>query len=200
MNLFRPRRADGDRVDLDGLGVRLRVNPRARRVILRIDPIRGEAVAVAPSRARLDDAVAFARTRRSWLLQRLAALAEPVETLSAAASRDARRQALGVFTDLARGHCERLGAPVPRVSITDTRSRWGSCSPARPGRSASIRLSWRLMLAPPDVADYVVAHECAHLIEANHGARFWALVRDLVGEARPHRLWLRTHGAALHRM
>lgn len=200
MSLFGPRRADGDRVDIGGVDIRLRVNPRAKRVILRIDPIKGEAIAVAPSRARLGDAVAFARTRRLWLLQRIGKIEPPAEKLSPIASRNLRKEALGVFTELARGHCARLGAPLPRVSITDTRSRWGSCSPARPGRGAWIRLSWRLMLAPPDVADYVVAHECAHLIEANHGERFWRLVRDLVGDARLHRLWLRSHGAALHRL
>jgi hypothetical protein len=80
----------------------------------------------------------------------------------------------------------------------DARSRWGSCTPARPGRAASIRLSWRLALAPFAVADYVVAHECAHLIEANHGPRFWALVRSRVGDERRHRAWLRAEGGRLH--
>ncbi len=200
MSLFGPRRADGDRVDIGGVDIRLRVNPRAKRVILRIDPIKGEAIAVAPSRARLGDAVAFARSRRAWLLQRIGKIEPPAEKLSPIASRDLRKEALRVFTELARGHCARLDTPLPRLSVTDTRSRWGSCSPARPGRAAWIRLSWRLMLAPPEVADYVVAHECAHLIEANHGERFWKLVRDLIGDARPHRAWLRAHGAALHRM
>jgi predicted metal-dependent hydrolase len=48
------------------------------------------------------------------------------------------------------------------------------------------------------VADYVVAHECAHLLEANHGPRFWALVRNLVGDPAPHRRWLRAEGPRLH--
>ena len=56
------------------------------------------------------------------------------------------------------------------------------------------------MLAPPDVADYVVAHECAHLVEANHGPGFWGLVSQLVGDWKPHRAWLRAHGADLHRL
>ena len=200
MSLFRPRRADGDRVDVGGVLVRLRVNPRARRVILRLDPRTGEAVAVAPSRARLGDAVDFAASRRSWLAQRVATFNRPVEVLSPIAARDLRRDAVGCFTKLAERHCARLGVPLPRLSVTDTRTRWGSCSPARPGRPAWIRLSWRLMLAPPAIADYVVAHECAHLLEANHGARFWSLVRGLTGDPKPHRAWLRAHGAALHRM
>ena len=200
MSLLRPRRANGDRVDIGGIIIRLRVNPRAKRVILRVDGRTGEAVAVAPSKARLADAVDFAKARRSWLAQRTSVTREPVETLTPNATRDLRREAFGCFTEMAEIHCARLGAPLPRLSITDTRSRWGSCSPARPGTRASVRLSWRLMLAPPQVADYVVAHECAHLLEANHGPRFWSLVRGLVGDIKPHRAWLRAHGASLHRM
>jgi hypothetical protein len=92
-----------------------------------------------------------------------------------------------------------LGLETPRFGLGDPRTRWGSCSPAHGRLGASIRLSWRLALAPPDIADYVAAHECAHLIEANHGPRFWAEVRRLIGDERPHRAWLRTHGAELHR-
>jgi hypothetical protein len=54
------------------------------------------------------------------------------------------------------------------------------------------------VLAPFEVADYVAAHECAHLVEANHGPEFWALVRRLYGSERPARAWLRQHGARLH--
>lgn len=109
-----------------------------------------------------------------------------------------RREASGVFEARAKVHCAALGVPKPPIRLNDALTRWGSCTPGRPGRPASIRLSWRLALAPLDVADYVVAHECAHLVEANHGPRFWARVRDLVGDARRQRTWLRTNGAALH--
>jgi predicted metal-dependent hydrolase len=200
VSLLGARHADGDRVDIGGATVRLKVNPRAKRIILKVDPLKGEGVAVSPSKRRLGEAVAFARSRRAWLVERLSAILPPVEVLNPAARRDLRREALGAFGERAAVHCGRLGAPVPRLSVTDTRSRWGSCTPARAGRPASIRLSWRLMLAPAEVADYVVAHECAHLIEANHGPRFWALVARLVGDVRPHRSWLSTHGASLHRM
>ena len=199
MSLF-GRHADGDRVDVGGVTVRLKVNPRARRIILKVDPVRGEGIAVAPSRRRLGEAVAFARARRSWLAERLSAIPNPTEVLDPLARRDLRREALGAFRERAAVHCARLGAPAPSLAITDTRSRWGSCTPARDGRPASVRLSWRLMLAPSAVADYVVAHECAHLLETNHGPRFWTLVRDLVGDPKPHRAWLRAHGAMLHRM
>ena len=87
----------------------------------------------------------------------------------------------------------RLGHPPPVVTIGDPRARWGSCSAA--GR---IRYSWRLVLAPMAVLDYVAAHECAHLIEANHSAKFWAVVHAINGDHRPHRDWLKANGARLH--
>ncbi|RIJ43839.1 M48 family peptidase, partial [Maribellus luteus] len=61
-----------------------------------------------------------------------------------------------------------------------------------------IRYSWRLILSPFEVMDYVAAHECAHLIEANHSPAFWAVVRGLIGDERPQRAWLKANGAALH--
>ncbi len=81
-----------------------------------------------------------------------------------------------------------------KVSIVDTRSRWGSCSP----HNRSIRYSWRVIMAPPAVADYLAAHEVAHLVHADHSPAYWAVVARLVGDHRPHRRWLRDHGAALH--
>lgn len=89
----------------------------------------------------------------------------------------------------------RLGARVVAVSVRDTRSRWGSCSPG--GR---LSFCWRLILAPEPVFDYVVAHEVAHLREMNHSARFWAVCAGLTdGDVADHRDWLRAHGARLHR-
>ena len=109
-----------------------------------------------------------------------------------------KAEARRIFSQRIAHYCAGLAVPTPRLLITDARSRWGSCAPARPGRPAVIRLSWRLALAPFGVADYVAAHECAHLIEANHGPEFWRLVRGLVGDERPWRAWLRAHGASLH--
>lgn len=123
-----------------------------------------------------------------------------------AALRLLRRHALEVLSSRTRLHARALGQPEPRVAVMDAKGRWGSCSPARRtllggaarGDTGSIRYSWRLALAPFEVADYVVVHECAHLIEANHGPRFWALVRQICGSEKPSRAWLRRHGARLH--
>ena len=109
-----------------------------------------------------------------------------------------KKRALEVLTERTAHYAARLGAPMPKVAVADAKGRWGSCRPGRGGKPGSIRYSWRLALAPFAVADYVAAHECAHLLELNHGPKFWAHVRALVGEARPHREWLRAEGARLH--
>jgi hypothetical protein len=92
----------------------------------------------------------------------------------------------------ARPLAARIGHKVARVSVRDTRSRWASCS-----STGNLSFSWRLVFAPQDVMDYVVAHEVAHLAEMNHGPRFWRLVDTLApGNARP-RAWLDRHRARL---
>ncbi len=87
---------------------------------------------------------------------------------------------------------QRLGRAPSAIGIGDAVSRWGSCSAA--GR---IRYAWRLILAPEPVVDYVVAHEVAHLIEMNHGPRFWRLVERLHPAWRQDRAWLKSAGAGL---
>jgi predicted metal-dependent hydrolase len=84
--------------------------------------------------------------------------------------------------------------PPARLRLADPRGRWGSCSSA-----GDIMLSWRLILAPPVVLDYVAAHEVAHLAQMNHSPAFWAEVARLMPDHARHRAWLRQHGNALHR-
>ncbi|MFN3521107.1 MAG: M48 family metallopeptidase [Phenylobacterium sp.] len=109
-----------------------------------------------------------------------------------------KRRALEVFTARTLAHAAALGQPAPKVSVMDAKARWGSCKADPRGGPGAIRYSWRLALAPLPVAEYVVVHECAHLLEQNHGPQFWAHVRRLGGDERPHRQWLRAEGARLH--
>ena len=90
-------------------------------------------------------------------------------------------------------HAAALGRPFGRITLRDPRSRWGSCS----GRG-DLMFSWRLVMAPDDVLDYVAAHEVAHLAHMDHSARFWACVARLMPDHAPRRDWLRREGAALH--
>ncbi len=81
-----------------------------------------------------------------------------------------------------------------KLTIRDQKSRWGSCS-----ATGDLSYSWRLILAPPEVLDYVAAHEVAHLKEMNHGPSFWRLVVTHCKTAKQARRWLRDHGRELHR-
>ena len=228
----------GQRLPLEGGGaLRLSVNPRARRISIRIDARRGEAVAVAPSERRLADAVAFARSKAGWIAERLAARpmgaaivpgavipfrggeirleatggsgaarlvegADGPRIVSGGEGEAFARRVVNLLKRLAREtlqtrtdlHLRTLGQRSVTISINDPASRWGSCSP----HSRSIRYSWRVVMAPPEVLDYLAAHEVAHLVHADHSPAYWSVVRSLVGDHRPFRAWLRDHGAALH--
>lgn len=230
---------NGQRLPPEVLGVpaRLSVNPRARRLSIRIDSRAGEAVLVAPSERKLTDVVAFAHSKAAWMVERLAArvegtplapgqivslLGRPVRLEATGTTGAARleggvirsggtgeafsRRVENLFKRMARDtltartdhHLKALGGaggrgPV-RVSIADPRSRWGSCSP----HNRTIRYSWRVVMAPPEVVDYLAAHEVAHLVHGDHSPAYWEVVRGLVGDHRPFRRWLRDHGPALH--
>ena len=114
-----------------------------------------------------------------------------------AAIRALRAAALDRLTARTALHAAALGQPMPTVAVADAKGRWGSCKQGARGRPAAIRYSWRLILAPAAVLDYVAAHETAHLIEGNHGPGFWALVDRLYGDHRAARRWLRTHGGGV---
>ncbi len=85
-----------------------------------------------------------------------------------------------------------LGENYKKINLKDTRSRWGSCSVG-----GSLMLSWRLIMAPEDVLEYVVAHEVAHLKHMNHGIKFWETVKTLCRDYKPLRKWIRSEGITL---
>ena len=120
----------------------------------------------------------------------------PAESLEGRILRWMRGEALALLSAetlvMARDH----KLKVARVSVGDPRSRWGSCS-----SSGAIRYSWRLVMAPDFVRRATVAHEVAHLVHMNHGPHFHALVAQLLdSDPAPARAWLRSEGAALHRI
>jgi hypothetical protein len=235
--LGRNRLRPGDVVEIGGAPVKLAVNPRARRINVRLDS-KGHVIATAPSVSSLPEAAAFARSRAEWIAERLNARPQvttltPGSTiplrgrptrLEAGRGRGAARllegaivaggegeaferrmrrflrvEALADLSARTAAHAAALGAPQPSVALIDARTRWGSCTPPRaPGERGRIRYSWRLVLGPPWVLDYVAAHEVAHLAEANHGPRFWAVCERLYGDVRAARAWLKANGASLH--
>lgn len=104
-----------------------------------------------------------------------------------------KREAKRDLEAASRRYANKLGVAIRRVSVRDQTSRWGSCS-----TSGVLSYSWRLILAPPYVLDYLAAHEVAHLKEMNHSPRFWRLVEGLCSVRRA-KAWLEAHGTDLHR-
>lgn len=221
---------------IDGRAVELsvKVNPSARRLIVKVHPTTGEVMVIAPSKRALDRAVEFARGEADWIAKQLARVPSRVVLIPGARipfrgqehvvvrsedgpvildeekplihvsgrAEHAPRRILDFLKKQAKRELElrafeygsQIGVKPSRITVRDTASRWGSCSSTR-----SLSFSWRLILAPPFVLNYVVAHEVAHLKEMNHGPGFWKIVRDLVSDVRKPQAWLRLHGAALHR-
>lgn len=103
-----------------------------------------------------------------------------------------KKEAQTFFETLSHHYAAQLGVKFARISIRDGHSRWGSCS-----SSGTLSYSWRLGLAPIEIARYVCAHEVAHLREMNHSPRFWALVEKLDPLYKKHRAWLKKEGGKL---
>ena len=233
-----PKKRDTSRpmLSIDGrlLPVTVRLNPRARRMIVKVNPATGEVSVTAPSRTGADAAVAFARREQTWIAAQLAKALMPVALEPGAtvpfrgvphriepaargvapvwrqddvifvrgqAGHAPRRlldflksQAREILAERAIHHATSLGVTPSRIMVRDTLSRWGSCSSAR-----VLSFSWRLIMAPDFVLDYVVAHEVAHLREMNHSPRFWAHVRTLAPDMEKAQAWLKRHGRELQR-
>ncbi|MGH8674663.1 MAG: M48 family metallopeptidase [Burkholderiales bacterium] len=103
-----------------------------------------------------------------------------------------KARALEALTPRARHYAARLGVPTATVAISNARTQWGLCTEDR-----RLRLSWRLVHLEPALADYVVAHEAAHLVELNHSKRFWKVVEALYPDWRAARKAIELAGAAL---
>lgn len=114
------------------------------------------------------------------------------EEAPAAIERWYRREAKRRLERICAGEAEALGVRPRRISVRDQRTRWGSCSP-----NGSLSFSWRLLLAPAEVMDYVAVHELCHLRELNHSPAFWALLDQARPGWRAQAAWLKEHGTEI---
>lgn len=224
-------------IDGEMVAVTVRTNPRARRLILKVDPVSGAVILVVPPRCGMGEALDFARRQEAWIAARrqecvpsirfAAGVRIPVrgEFLQLTPASDLLRRIVRPDPDRAQlrvggppehlprrvedwlkrtarqdlheridDHCAKLTVKARRITIRDTRTRWGSCS-----ADGALSFSWRLIMAPPDVLDYVAAHEVAHLVHHDHSPAFWAVVRQLHGDPGGATQWLKRHGTELHR-
>jgi predicted metal-dependent hydrolase len=144
---------------------------------------RGSPVTVAMASQRgvriAGDAIYVARTSRS---------------IGASIKGFLKSQARDALAHASDRYAAQLGVGYSALVLRDTRSRWGSCS-----SQGQLMYSWRLIMAPPDILDYVAAHEVAHLIEMNHSRAFWNVVARLYPDYEKAREWLLSHGPMLHR-
>ena len=168
-------REDWLRRHVDGVSDLVRVRPGAVLPLLGAEV---EVVEAAGRRARL-------------VGDRIEAPADRAGARIKALLMEEARAALVAASDR---HADALGRRYAGLALRDTRSRWGSCS-----SQGRLMYSWRLVMAPREVLDYVAAHEVAHLAEMNHSPAFWAVVGRLCPDHKALRRWLRTEGAGLHR-
>ncbi|NNC73498.1 MAG: M48 family metallopeptidase [Sphingomonadaceae bacterium] len=205
--------------------MRLRVDPRDGQIILTMpkrsslkkavswvagqrDWIEAELTKLAPPQPLVPGAIlpwrgaalaidwAAGRPRKIALGEGRLIVGGPQEALEARIIRWLKDQARQQLDNETRHYAEIAGVSVPRVSIGDARTRWGSCS-----SSGAIRYSWRLIMAPAEVLSATVAHEVAHRVHMDHSPAFHALVEKLFGRnPAAERRWLRDHGATLYRI
>ncbi len=217
----------------DVLGIRVKHNPRARRMSLRADAKTGEIILVWPKRASLAAATRFVTEQQNWITQQQSKIVKPqtfapgmhitiagqLFELATATGRGTthidgnkiivygqpeffhRRlrdflkvEALRHLTSATLAKTSQLNIVPSEVRIADPKSRWGSC-----GSDGRIMYSWRLIMAPPHVIDYIVAHEVAHRIHMDHSQRFWRLCLNLCEQGGMARRWLKREGLELMR-
>ena len=212
-----------------------RINKRAKRLILKVDPIAGEIIVTAPSKRALPEAISFAKDRQDWIasqmddglrarpfsegmcapycgenyqIRRAGGPRTPIQIqtmpdrilfvggeathLNRRVVDWMKREARMHLTKKADEFCARLNKTRRAIRIRDTRSCWGSCS-----SDGSLSFSWRLIMAPVFVQDYVAAHECAHLEHMDHSPAFWRKVATLGVDARAAKTWFDRYGASL---
>ncbi len=213
----------------------IRVNRRAKRLILKVDPIAGEIHVTAPTKRAMPEALAFANERIDWIVSQLNEKLQarpfmegdsipfqgaphrivrnggprapvrvdhdliPVIRVGGEPEHLNRRlvdwmksEARRELTARVDRYCTQLDRKRRSIRVRDTRTRWGSCS-----SDGALSFSWRLIMAPPDILDYVAAHECVHLIHMNHSPAFWRQVAALGVDARAAENWFEDNGAEL---
>jgi predicted metal-dependent hydrolase len=179
-------------VDVGGrlVEVHVRESPRAQRVRAVWKP--GEPVELIVPVGTHERAVDRAlRYHAPWIGRQIQLEAPRVLNLDnlSLTEREGRRRARNAIGETATRESSRLGVTYRRITIRDTRSRWGSCS-----TTGTLSFSWRLALAPREILDYVVVHELCHLRHHDHSRRFWSLVGEVWPQYREHKAWLDDHG------
>ncbi|MCR4588314.1 MAG: M48 family metallopeptidase [Lachnospiraceae bacterium] len=164
----------------------------------------GQVLVRAPLRLPEKTIREFLQQKAEWIFRTLAKVNSRKEKLknapqadyspeeAAALEKYYRKMAREVITKRVEYYSRYISRPYTSISIRDQKTRWGSCS-----SKGGLNFSWRLVLAPPQVLDYVVVHELCHLLHMNHSSAFWAEVGRIYPDYKACRKWLRENGASL---
>ena len=154
----------------------------------------GTLLVRAPRRMSVREIERFLHQHEDWIArqqEKLAALPR-VEPMTEAELASLKARARGVFIARCAYFAPLVGVRFGQISVRSQHTKWGSCS-----SKGNLNFNCLLLLAPPEVLDYVVVHELCHRLEMNHSPRFWAQVKRVLPEYEPARKWLRDNGAAL---
>lgn len=168
---------------------------RSRRRTLAIQvTAAGEVILRCPMGLPKKTAEQFLAAKKPWVEEKLRSLrTRPVyPKLTEAEIQEMRREALPFLRQRAEVYAPLAGVTFGKLSVRAQRTRWGSCN-----QRGDLSFNCLLMLAPPEVIDYVVVHELCHIRQMNHGPRFWAAVEEVLPDFRGPRTWLRENGGGL---
>ena len=146
----------------------------------------------APARMSDKEIERFIMSKQFWIykqVKRTEAVNEKRAVYSEAEERKLREKARRILTEKTDYYKKQLKVDYNKIRIGDQKTRWGSCS-----SKGTISYSWRLVLMPEDIQDYVVVHELSHLLEMNHSKEFWKHVEDIIPDYKNRRMWLKKHG------
>lgn len=173
------------------------IRSNRRTISLEITPT-GEVLVRAPRHMSEAEIRAFVESKSSWLAKHLHKKEMDMESLQEEGRfteqemKRLQELAKKVIPDKVAYYARLMGVTYGRIGIRRQKTRWGSCS-----REGNLNFNCLLMMAPPEVLDYVVIHELSHRLEMNHSARFWAQVEKVMPEYRVPRKWLKEHGGRL---
>lgn len=172
---------------------------RSRRKTLAVEiKSDGQIIVRAPYRISKKEIDRFVLEKADWIEKhqnavksRQAAMTQ-TKRLTSDEIRELADKALIDIPERVRHYAPYVGVSYGRITIRNQKTRWGSCS-----AKGNLNFNCLLMLAPPEVRDYVVVHELCHRLEMNHSTRFWAQVEKVLPDYRIHKKWLKDHGAEI---
>ena len=153
----------------------------------------GEVVVRCPRRMKTEQICRFVESKKAWIMTHLPKVqADRLPPLTARQREALVAQAKARLPERAAYYAGIMGVTYEKITVRTQRSRWGSCS-----SRGNLSFNALLMLAPPEVADYVVVHELCHRKEMNHSPRFWAEVERILPDYRQSKRWLKENGQSL---